>query len=278
MEIKKTEKVCGGELHEVSHPSDACKCPMTFAIFLPAQAAAGPVPAVYWLSGLTCSEQNFITKAGAFKKASELGLAIICPDTSPRGIEIEGADDSWDFGSAASFYVDATEPKWTTNYNMHTYVKDELPALIESKFAVSKEKRSIMGHSMGGHGALTLFLRNPGSYASTSAFAPICNPSKCPWGEKAFTGYLGTDQATWSKYDATELVKSYDGPKSEILIDQGTGDSFYPNQLLPENFEKACKDSSYPVNVRYQEGYSHSYYFIASFVEDHLAHHAKFLC
>jgi len=203
---------------------------------------------------------------------------VVCPDTSPRGCGVEGEDESWDFGSGASFYVDATEDKWKINYRMFSYVTKELPKVIASNFKVT-DKSSIMGHSMGGHGALVCGLRCPGQYSSVSAFAPICHPSHCPWGVKAFTGYLGPDKATWAAYDSCDLVRSYSGPPLSILVDQGTDDKFYAEkQLLPEDLLKAsCDNSSVSVQLRMQDQYSHSYYFIASFLDDHLEHHAKFL-
>lgn len=226
---------------------------------------------------MSCTEDNFIQKAGACKAAAEHGIALICPDTSPRGANIEGEEDGWDFGTGAGFYVNATEDKWSANYNMYDYVTKELPTLIESEFNVIPGKKSVMGHSMGGHGALICALKNPDAYASVSAFAPICNPTKCPWGEKAFTGYLGSVDAG-KEYDATELVlasgpfASYD----DILIDQGTADSFLPaGQLLPEKFEAACKEKGQNCTVRMQDGYDHSYYLMATFMEEHVAFHAK---
>ncbi len=262
------------------HQSKVLNCQMTFAIYLPPQADAGIVPVLYWLSGLTCTQDNFIQKAGGQKYAAEHGIAIVCPDTSPRGCGIEGEDDSYDFGSGAGFYVDATESKWKANYNMYSYVTQELPKLIQTNFPVDASRKSITGHSMGGHGALVCFFKNPGMYASVSAFAPICNPTNCPWGTKAFTGYLGEDQSTWKNWDSTELVKKYSGPsKTYVLIDQGKDDNFLTQkQLLPEAFVEACRGSNIPVVLRMQEGYDHSYYFISSFIGDHIKHHAEILC
>nr|XP_058966270.1 S-formylglutathione hydrolase-like [Pocillopora verrucosa] len=269
---------CFGGLQKVfKHKSLELKCEMKFAVYVPPQAEEDKVPVLYWLSGLTCTEQNFITKAGAQRTASELGVLIVAPDTSPRSCGIEGEDDSYDFGTGAGFYIDATEEKWKTNYRMYSYITKELPALIESNFPVLSGKQSIFGHSMGGHGALICFLKNPGFYKSVSAFAPICNPVQGAWGQKAFTGYLGGNQEAWKEYDATELVKGYDGPPPDILIDQGVADEFYPSQLLPENFVEACRSKNVPVTLRLHEGYNHSYYFIASFVEDHIRHHARYL-
>ena len=272
-------KCFGGYQKVFEHTSDVLNCKMKFAVYLPSKADDTKVPVLYWLSGLTCNEQNFITKAGAQRCAEECGLMIVGPDTSPRGCGIEGEEDSWDFGTGAGFYVDATEEKWKANYNMFSYVTKELPALIQAHFPALPDKQSIFGHSMGGHGALICALKNPGKYKSVSAFAPICNPVNCPWGQKAFGGYLGGDRETWKNWDATELVSNYKGPPFPyIIIDQGKGDSFFgQGQLLPENFVDACRKVSMPVVLRMQEGYDHSYYFIASFVEDHVKHHAKAL-
>lgn len=270
-------KCFGGSQKVFKHHSSELKCDMKFGVYVPPISAAQKVPVLYWLSGLTCTEQNFITKAGAQRTAAEQGIMIVAPDTSPRSCGIEGEDDSYDFGTGAGFYVDATEENWKTNYRMFSYVTKELPALIASNFPVLPEKQSVFGHSMGGHGALICFLKNPGLYKSVSAFSPICNPVQCPWGQKALAGYLGGDKETWKEYDATELVKNYDGPIPDILIDQGTDDQFYPSQLLPENFVEACRSKNVPVTLRMQEGYDHSYYFISSFVEDHVKHHARHL-
>lgn len=270
-------KCFGGSQKVFKHHSSELKCDMKFGVYVPPISAAQKVPVLYWLSGLTCTEQNFITKAGAQRTAAEQGIMIVAPDTSPRSCGVEGEDDSYDFGSGAGFYVDATEENWKTNYRMFSYVTKELPALIASNFPVLPEKQSVFGHSMGGHGALICFLKNPGLYKSVSAFSPICNPVQCPWGQKALAGYLGSDKETWKEYDATELVKNYDGPIPDILIDQGTDDQFYPSQLLPENFVEACRSKNVPVTLRMQEGYDHSYYFISSFVEDHVKHHARHL-
>ena len=272
-------KCFGGFQKVFEHESKALQCNMKFAIYLPPKAEAESVPLVWWLSGLTCTEQNFITKAGMQRCASELGLAVACPDTSPRGCSIEGEDEAYDFGSGAGFYVNATTEKWKAHYNMYTYVTEELSELVCSSFPVLSDKQSIFGHSMGGHGALVCALKNPGKYKSVSAFAPICNPINCPWGQKAFSGYLGNDRECWKEYDATELVKHYSGPPlSYILIDQGKSDNFYSEkQLLPENFVAACRERSVPVVLRMQEGYDHSYYFISTFVSDHLKHHANAL-
>lgn len=272
-------KCFGGYQKVFQHQSDVLKCQMKFGIFLPPQSETTKVPVIYFLSGLTCTEVNFITKAGSQRYAAEHGVAVVCPDTSPRGCNIEGEDDSYDFGSGAGFYIDATEEKWSTNYNMFSYVTKELPAIIESNFNVEPTRKSIFGHSMGGHGALICFLKNPGMYLSVSAFAPICNPINCPWGIKAFSGYLGPDKESWKQWDATELVKSYKSPLvSYILIDQGTDDEFLSKkQLLPEAFVESCRDNNIPLVLRKQDGYDHSYYFIATHVEDHIKHHGDIL-
>jgi S-formylglutathione hydrolase len=251
---------------------------MNFGIFIPPQAESAKVPVIYWLSGLTCTEQNFITKAGAQQYGAKHGVIIVAPDTSPRGCNIEGEEESWDFGTGAGFYVDATKEKWKKNYRMYSYITKELPRVIEANFPVLEGQQSIMGHSMGGHGALICYLKNPGLYKSVSAFAPICNPMECPWGQKAFCGYLGTDKNRWEEYDSCCLVKSFHGPISDILIDQGSSDDFLEKgQLLPKNFFSACTESRVPILLRMQEGYDHSYNFIATFIGEHIAHHAKYL-
>ncbi|XP_072902271.1 S-formylglutathione hydrolase isoform X1 [Hemitrygon akajei] len=271
-------KCFGGYQKVYEHDSSELKCKMRFGIYLPPKSESAKCPVLYWLSGLTCTEQNFITKASSQQTAAELGLIIVVPDTSPRGCNIPGEDDSWDFGTGAGFYVDSSEEPWKANYRMYSYVTEELPSLIESNFPVIPEKKSIFGHSMGGHGALVCALKNPGKYKSVSALSPICNPVQCPWGQKAFTGYLGSDKSKWEMYDATCLVKSYSGPLLDILIDQGKNDQFLAaGQLLPDNFIKVCTEKKIPVVFRLQEGYDHSYYFIASFIRDHIKHHAKYL-
>ncbi|XP_060585072.1 S-formylglutathione hydrolase-like isoform X2 [Ruditapes philippinarum] len=272
-------KMFGGFQKVFSHESKECKCTMKFGVYVPAKAEKEKVPVIYWLSGLTCTEQNFVTKAGAQRVAAEKGVIIVAPDTSPRGVNIEGEDESYDFGSGAGFYVDATEEKWKNNYRMYSYITSELPQVINSNFNADPEKMSIFGHSMGGHGALICALKNPGKYKSASAFAPISNPIKAPWGQKAFAGYLGKDQSKWQEYDATELAKKYSGPALNLLIHQGKSDEFYiKGQLLPDNFVAACAANNIPVDLKVEEGYDHSYYFIATFVEEHVSHHAKFLC
>ncbi|ELT97779.1 hypothetical protein CAPTEDRAFT_21698 [Capitella teleta] len=272
-------KIFGGWQKIFTHDSSETKCKMTFGIYLPPQADDEcKVPVIYWLSGLTCTEQNFVTKAGAQRYAAQHGIAIVAPDTSPRGCNIEGEDESYDFGSGAGFYVDATQEKWKTNYRMYSYITKELPDIVNANFPVLADKQSIMGHSMGGHGALTLFLKNPGMYQSVSAFAPICNPVQCAWGQKALAGYLGEDKEAWMDSDSCCLVKNYSGPTSDILIDQGQDDNFLSQgQLLPDNFLAACNSNNVPVILRMQEGYDHSYFFIATFIGEHIAHHAKYL-
>ncbi|KAL8583221.1 hypothetical protein ACOMHN_013776 [Nucella lapillus] len=273
-----SNKMFGGHQKVFSHQSSELKCTMKFGIYLPPAADEGKVPVLYWLSGLTCTEQNFVTKAGAQKYASEQGLIIVAPDTSPRGVGIEGEDDSYDLGTGAGFYVDSTQDKWKNNYRMYSYITKELPALINANFPALADKRSIFGHSMGGHGALICALKNPGMYRSVSAFAPICNPSQCPWGKKAFAEYLGTDTATWEAYDATCLLRKYSGPPLELLVDQGKADNFLgDNQLLPDKLMEACTPTKMSLVMRMQEGYDHSYFFIASFMEDHVKHHAQYL-
>ncbi|KAK9969285.1 hypothetical protein ABG768_027476 [Culter alburnus] len=273
-----SNKCCNGYQKVFEHDSSELKCKMKFAIYLPPKAESSKCPVLYWLSGLTCTEQNFITKAGSQQAASEHGIIVVAPDTSPRGCNIEGEDESWDFGTGAGFYVNATQEPWKTNYRMYSYVTEELPRLINSNFPADPEKMSISGHSMGGHGALICALKNPGKYKSVSAFAPICNPIQCAWGQKAFSGYLGPDKSTWELYDATVLAESYSGPELDILIDQGRDDQFLSSsQLLPDNLIAACSKKKIPVVFRLQQGYDHSYYFIFSFINDHIKHHAKYL-
>ncbi|WP_375469943.1 S-formylglutathione hydrolase [uncultured Nostoc sp.] len=266
-------KSFGGQLGFYSHSSSTCNGEMRFAVYQPPQATQQPVPILYFLSGLTCTEENFMVKAGAQRYAAEYGLMLVVPDTSPRNTGIPGEDDDWDFGTGAGFYVDATEEPWDQHYQMYSYIVQELPALITAHFPVQPEKQGIFGHSMGGHGALVCAMRNPNLYKSVSAFAPITAPMRCPWGQKAFSRYLGSNQESWRAYDASELVKQV-GYHSPILIDQGTADQVLVEQLMPEVFEQACADVKQPLNLRYQEGYDHSFYFIASFIEDHMRHHA----
>ena len=265
----------GGEIRRFKHDSEACNCDMTFGIFLPPQAKQRPVPALLWLSGLTCTDENFMIKAGAQRVAAELGLAIVCPDTSPRGTNFAGEHDDYDFGSGAGFYVNAIQEPWSANYRMYDYVTGELPALVEAHLPVNG-KWGISGHSMGGHGALICYLRNPGKYLSVSAFAPICNPSNGGWGQKAFSNYLGEDRNDWAEYDAAVLIGNAE-EKLPLLIDQGSEDEWLSDQLKPGALEQAAIASHYPLTLRMQEGYDHGYYFVATFIEDHLRHHAKAL-
>ncbi len=265
-----------GTVQKFVHQSRSTACEMTYTVFVPSAAKSRRVPAMYFLSGLTCTPENFVTKAGAFAAAEREGIAIVAPDTSPRGVNIPGEDDAYDFGSGAGFYVDATQSPWSTNYNMASYVVDELPAVVDAALpGVLTADRAVCGHSMGGHGALTSYLRNPGAFASASAFSPICNPTAVPWGEKAFSGYLGDDRAAWAEYDATLLVSKFDGPKVPFLVDQGTADTFLEEQLKPENLEAACREADYPITVNMREGYDHSYYFISTFMDDHVSFAAE---
>ncbi|MGY8905658.1 MAG: S-formylglutathione hydrolase [Pseudomonadales bacterium] len=273
-------KVSGGRLLRVEHLSAVCNGSMTFAIFLPPQAKqvteTKMVPVLYWLSGLTCNDENFSQKAGAFSMATKLGMAIVMPDTSPRDAAIGGEDEAYDLGTGAGFYVNATQAPWSDAYNMYSYVTEELPSIIQTHYAVS-DQAAISGHSMGGHGALICALKNPGKYASVSAFAPITSPSQCPWGRKGLTAYLGSDEDTWADWDASHLVqKNHDAgiiPQA-ILIDQGASDPFYADQLMPELFNATCERLHHPVDYREREGYDHSYYYISSFIDEHLQYHA----
>ena len=275
VEIKSEVLIFKGRQIQFSHESRACDCEMVASIFLPPQAEHSPVPVLYFLSGLTCTDQNFVTKAGAQRVASELGMAIVAPDTSPRGVDLPGEDEDWDFGSGAGFYLNATREPWSKHYRMYDYVVSELPELIEREFPIAPSRRAVTGHSMGGHGALIAALKNPGRYRSVSAFAPICAPSHCPWGEKAFSGYLGEDRSQWADWDAAALIEAGASAPGTILVDQGSADGFLEGQLEPERLQAACENSDgrAPLEYRLQPGYDHSYYFIASFIEDHLRFH-----
>ena len=275
MECISRQTVFEGELHRYRHTSGSTGTDMVFAIYLPPLANRQSVPAIYWLSGLTCTDENFCQKAGAFRTAAKLGLAIVCPDTSPRGLDLPGEHESYDFGSGAGFYVDATESPWSGHYRMYSYVVDELPALVQKHFPVSA-KKSISGHSMGGHGALVIALRNPQEYQSVSAFSPIVHPVRVPWGQKAFRQYLGDNEQLWSQYDATLLVATAK-EKLSILIDQGDKDDFLSEQLKPELFQEACDKVGCPLTLNMRAGYDHSYYFISSFIDDHLTFHSDAL-
>lgn len=277
MGIERIEhRACFGGWQDVyRHRSGVLGCEMNVAVYLPPQAESGAkLPVLYWLSGLTCTEQNFITKAGAQRYAAEHGVILVAPDTSPRGEDVADAE-GYDLGKGAGFYVDAEALPWARHYRMHDYVANELPALIEASFPAS-DARSICGHSMGGHGALTIALKHPGRYRSVSAFAPIVAPSQVPWGEKAFTAYLGPDREAWKAWDATELVRTA-AEKLPILIDQGQADEFLDSQLKPWLLEEAAQAAGHPLVLRMQPGHDHSYYFIASFIGEHIAHHAAAL-
>ena len=274
LEIVSESRCFGGRQVTYKHRSAACACTMRFAAYLPPAAELGPVPAVYWLSGLTCTEENFSVKSGAQRYAAELGVALIIPDTSPRGVDIPGEDAQIDIGTGAGFYVNATEAPWAPHYKMYDYVTEELVGLVNADLPVDPARKSISGHSMGGHGALTIALGNPGRYRSLSAFAPIVAPSRVPWGEKALGRYLGSDRAAWRRHDAVALIE--DGARvDEILVDQGMADNFLAEQLRPELLEAACRDAGIALTLRMQPGYDHSYYFISTFMEDHLRWHAE---
>lgn len=272
-----SQRSFGGWHKQYTHTSNTLNCNMRFAIFLPPQASeSNKVPVLYWLSGLTCTDENFMQKAGAHRVAAELGMAIVVPDTSPRGENVPDAPDgAYDLGLGAGFFLNATQAPWKDHYQMYDYVVKELPALIEAHFPISKVK-SISGHSMGGHGALSIALKNSEDYRSVSAFSAIVNPSCVPWGEKAFTHYLGKDKSTWQEYDSCVLIKKA-VKQLPILIDQGNADPFLQVQLKPENLVKAAKEAGYPLTLRMQEGYDHSYYFMATFIDDHLRFHAEHL-
>lgn len=268
-------RACFGGWQDVyRHRSEVLGCDMTVGVYLPPQVKQGPCPVLYWLSGLTCTEQNFITKAGAQRYAAEHGIILVAPDTSPRGEGVADAE-GYDLGKGAGFYVNATQAPWATHYRMYDYIVEELPALIEAEFPVTGA-RAISGHSMGGHGALTIALKNPGRYRSVSAFSPIVAPTQVPWGEKAFAAYLGEDRAAWKSYDAVELIARAT-ERLPLLVDQGDADEFLHTQLKPERLQAAAEAAGHPLTLRLQPGYDHSYYFIASFIGDHIAHHAAAL-
>lgn len=276
IELIRSHRAFGGEQAVYRHLSASTGTMMEFSLFLPPQAAHGPRPVIFYLSGLTCTWANVTEKGGFQRVAAELGLIVVCPDTSPRSTELPGEDEAYDFGSGAGFYVDATVAPWSRHYRMATYVEDELPALLMAHFPADPARLGLFGHSMGGHGALTIALRSPERYRSLSALAAIVAPSQVPWGQKALAGYLGPDVAAWRRYDATALAAQtrWRGP---ILIDQGTADEFLDVQLRPQLFTAACAAAGIPVELRMQEGYDHSYYFIATFMADHLRHHARAL-
>ena len=266
----------GGKQYFFEHASREIGLPMRFSVFLPPQAERGKVPALVFLAGLTCNEETFMAKAGAQHLAAELGLALIAPDTSPRGAGIPGESESWDFGVGAGFYLDATQSPWSQRYRMESYITAELMPLVIEALPIDGQRMGISGHSMGGHGALTLALRHPDIFRSVSALAPICAPSQCPWGHKAFAGYLGTDEALWAAHDASALMAKMPAAPypAGILIDQGLADKFLPMQLMPGAFASACATAGQPLTLREHPGYDHGYYFIASFMEEHLRHHA----
>ena len=274
METLSEQRCHGGMQGFYRHDSSETGTPMRFAVYLPPAARHGSVPVLWFLAGLTCTEETATIKAGAQVHASRLGLALVMPDTSPRGAAIEGEDDDWDFGAGAGFYLNATQAPWSAHYRMDSWVTGELRALVASRFPVRDDATGVFGHSMGGHGALTIALKNPDRYRTVSAFAPICAPSQCPWGEKAFSGYLGDDRAAWAAHDAAALVRS--GARcGPILVDQGEDDQFLETQLHPHLLEAACREADQRLNLRRHPGYDHSYYFIQTFIADHLAHHAR---
>ena len=274
MEIFASNKSFGGWNKMFSHFSESCGGIMKCSIYLPPKADLEKVPVLYWLSGLTCTHENFITKAGAQQTASELGLMLVAPDTSPRGAGVDGEDDHYDLGTGAGFYINATSEKWAQNYRMEDYIIHELPKVIKENFPVLSERQAISGHSMGGHGALTLALKHPGLFRSVSAFAPICAPSQCPWGQKAFTEYLGDDKMEWLKHDANQMMKNTN-MKTPMLIEQGSADEFLERELNFELFRETCSNRNYPATFHIREGYDHSYYFIATFIGDHLRFHSE---
>ena len=267
----------GGQQLRYKHQSATLNCEMTFSIYLPPQANDNPVPVLYWLSGLTCTDENFVQKAGAQQHAAEHGIAIVCPDTSPRGEAVaDDPDGAYDMGLGAGFYVNATQQPWAEHYQMYSYVVDELPALIAAEFPVDGQRASISGHSMGGHGALTVALKNPGRFKSVSAFAPICSPLNCPWGHKTLSNYLGDNRESWGQYDTVELVKQSKA-QLPVLVDQGAGDNFLAEQLKTELLINAAQAAEFPMQIRLQPEYDHSYFFIATFIGEHIDFHARAL-
>ncbi|MES2626409.1 MAG: S-formylglutathione hydrolase [Pseudomonadota bacterium] len=279
LEQVSANKMFGGKQIKFKHKSAVLSCDMIFSVYLPPNAKPGSkVPVIYWLSGLTCTDDNFVQKAGAQQYAADAGVAIVCPDTSPRGEDVPGdPNKAWDFGLGAGFYVNATQAPWAKNYQMYDYVTKELPDLLKnSDLPLDTDNCSIMGHSMGGHGALTIALKNPGKYRAVSAFSPISSPINCPWGEKALGNYIGSNKADWEQYDTCALVAKAQ-EKLHILVDQGQDDNFLVNQLKPELLQNACLQAKHPLTLRLHAGYDHSYFFIASFIADHIAHHADAL-
>ena len=279
LEVLGKHKSFGGEQGFYRHESEACGLPMRFSVYVPPLPPGQQAPVLYYLAGLSCTEETFPTKAAAQRVAAELGLILVAPDTSPRGTGIKGEADDWELGAGAGFYLDATQAPWARYFRMYSYVTGELPALIADNFPARMDRQGVMGHSMGGHGALVCGLRNPAQYRSVSALAPICAPSQVPWGEKAFTGYLGGDEQgreAWKGYDASELVRGGTHPRT-ILIHQGTEDKFLDRQLRPWIFEDACRAAGQHLIVRNEPGYDHGYYFVSSFIEEHLRHHHAIL-
>ena len=279
METLKEYSCFDGTVGFYRHPSAVNNCDMQFSVFQPSQAADGPVPVVTFLSGLTCTEETFMIKSGAQRVAAELGLVLVNPDTSPRGDDVpDDPEGAYDFGLGAGFYLNATEAPWNQYFHMYDYVTKELPEILFANFPGDRNRQGITGHSMGGHGALTVGLKNPHIYKSISAFAPICSPINCPWGQKALGNYLGSDQSSWSEYDATELVRNLDAiPEHKILIDQGLADQFLEQELNPHLLEVVCKEKGVALDLRRHEGYDHGYFFISTFVEEHLRYHASVL-
>jgi S-formylglutathione hydrolase len=278
METISVNRCFNGSIGFYRHDAMTTGCSMRFSVFSPPQAEHSRVPILWWLSGLTCTEENFTVKAGAYRKAAESGLIIVAPDTSPRGADIPD-DEAYDLGQGAGFYLDATIPPWSDHFNMYRYITEELPELVFAEFPGKVDHQGIFGHSMGGHGALTIGLKNPDRFRSISAFAPIVAPIQCPWGQKAFSAYLGDDQSSWHEYDATELM-THAGDRSTfpgILIDQGLSDDFLDGQLMPHKFAAACETVNQSLDLRMHAGYDHSYYFISSFIDDHVKHHADIL-
>src|SRR5690242_7107943 len=278
MEIISQQRCFDGTQGFYRHESEACDGSMSFAVYTPPQAEHSKVPVLFYLAGLTCTPETFPIKAGAQRVAAELGLMLIAPDTSPRDTGIEGATGDWEFGEGAGFYLDATQSPWSSRFRLETWIAEELPALLAANFAAERGHCGIMGHSMGGHGALTLALRHPDRYRSVSAFAPIVAPTQAPWGLKAFPRYLGGDRDAWKAHDAVELVRSGRRFDGTILVDQGGADQFLRAQLRPELLEEACRAAGQPLTLRMQRGYDHSYWFVQSFIDDHLRHHAEILC
>lgn len=276
LELISQHRCFGGSQRYYRHESAEIGLPMRFSVFVPPQAEHGPVPVLFYLAGLTCTEETFMIKAGAQRLAAELGVMLVAPDTSPRGANVPGEDESWDLGTGAGFYLDATTAAWRTHYRMDSYVTGELHGIVTRALPGDAARVGIFGHSMGGHGALVLALRHPGKFRSVSAFAPIAAPSQCPWGQKAFGAYLGDNRDAWAAYDASALMRGLRQPFPDgILVDQGTADQFLAEQLYPEVFEAACASAGQPLTLRRQEGYDHGYYFISTFIEDHIRFHVE---